>query len=76
MVDNSSSGIIVAGLFGIPVVNVGNRQRGRVKGLNVINIDYNKESIIKVIRDVLDSQFRKKLKNLEFLMAITIPQER
>ncbi len=32
MVGNSSSGIIEAGLFGLPVVDVGDRQKGRERG--------------------------------------------
>lgn len=35
MVGNSSSGVIEAGLFGLPVVNVGKRQDGRQRGANV-----------------------------------------
>ena len=35
MVGNSSSGVIEAGLFGVPVVNVGERQSGRQRGANV-----------------------------------------
>lgn len=35
MVGNSSSGIIEAGLFGLPVIDVGDRQKGRERGPNV-----------------------------------------
>ena len=35
MLGNSSSGIVEAGLFGLPVINVGGRQDGRVCGSNV-----------------------------------------
>lgn len=38
MLGNSSSGIIEAGLFGLPAINVGNRQGGRLRGTNVIDI--------------------------------------
>lgn len=38
MVGNSSSGIIEAGLFGLPVVNVGDRQKGRERGGNVMDV--------------------------------------
>lgn len=37
LVGNSSSGIIEAATFGIPVVNVGSRQKGRVRSGNVID---------------------------------------
>lgn len=35
MVGNSSSGVVEAGLFGLPVINVGGRQEGRQRGANV-----------------------------------------
>ena len=37
MVGNSSSGIIEAGSFSLPVINIGNRQKGRIAGNNVIH---------------------------------------
>ena len=50
MVGNSSSGIIESASFNIPVLNIGNRQRGRVHASNVVNVNYNKELIIKKIK--------------------------
>lgn len=38
MVGNSSSGLIEAPSFELPVVNIGDRQRGRVRGKNVIDV--------------------------------------
>lgn len=37
MVGNSSSGIIEAASFNLPVINIGNRQQGRAQSGNVIN---------------------------------------
>ncbi len=37
MVGNSSSGIIEAASFKLPVVNIGNRQSGRLRGKNVMD---------------------------------------
>ena len=37
MVGNSSSGIVEAASFKLPVVNIGIRQDGKVKPINVIN---------------------------------------
>jgi UDP-hydrolysing UDP-N-acetyl-D-glucosamine 2-epimerase len=45
MVGNSSSGIIEAASFGLPVVNIGSRQRGRVHGQNVLNVGYERKEI-------------------------------
>jgi GDP/UDP-N,N'-diacetylbacillosamine 2-epimerase (hydrolysing) len=38
MVGNSSSGIIEAPFFGLPVVNIGSRQAGRLRAENVIDV--------------------------------------
>lgn len=38
MIGNSSSGIIEAASFALPVVNIGNRQAGRTRGHNVIDV--------------------------------------
>jgi UDP-hydrolysing UDP-N-acetyl-D-glucosamine 2-epimerase len=45
MVGNSSSGIIEAGLFGLPTVNVGDRQKGRERGGNVIDVPNDAEAV-------------------------------
>jgi len=45
MVGNSSAGIREGAFIGTPVVNIGTRQKGREKGENVIDVDYNKFQI-------------------------------
>ena len=65
MVGNSSSGIIESASFGIPVVNIGNRQRGRVHSFNVVNVDYNQNEIVNAIKKVMYPDFNKKLKGME-----------
>lgn len=65
MVGNSSSGIIEAASFELPVVNIGSRQRGRVRGMNVVDVDYKRSSIIQGIHRALDSQFRKRLRGMD-----------
>ncbi|MEK7554902.1 MAG: UDP-N-acetylglucosamine 2-epimerase, partial [Patescibacteria group bacterium] len=49
IVGNSSAGIKESSYFGIPVVNVGTRQANRMRGENVLDVGYNKESIKKAI---------------------------
>jgi GDP/UDP-N,N'-diacetylbacillosamine 2-epimerase (hydrolysing) len=55
VVGNSSSGIIEIPYLGIPVVNIGERQNGRVKHNSIINCKTNskeiKNSIIKAIKN-------------------------
>ncbi|KUO39230.1 MAG: UDP-N-acetyl glucosamine 2-epimerase [Hadesarchaea archaeon DG-33] len=63
MVGNSSSGIIEAPSFHLPVVNIGTRQKGRERSTNVIDVRYNKREIAKVIKKALyDKRFRAKVK--------------
>lgn len=45
MVGNSSSGIIEAGLFGLPVIDVGDRQTGRQHGANVTRVPNDSRSV-------------------------------
>ncbi len=63
LVGNSSSGLIEAPTFGLPVVNIGNRQNGRVQGENVINVGCVREEIQDAIQKALDPSFKEKLKN-------------
>ncbi len=64
MVGNSSSGIIEAASFELPVVNVGSRQRGRVRGANIIDVDYEQTSILEGLGKALDPQFRARLRGI------------
>jgi UDP-hydrolysing UDP-N-acetyl-D-glucosamine 2-epimerase len=64
MVGNSSSGIIEAASFKLPVVNVGNRQAGREHGRNVIDVGYGREEILQGMRTVLSAGFRTSLADL------------
>jgi len=63
IVGNSSSGIIEAPSFHLPAVNIGRRQEGRERTINVIDVDYNKEQIKKAIKKaIFDKKFREKVK--------------
>ncbi|MGC9602337.1 MAG: UDP-N-acetylglucosamine 2-epimerase [Minisyncoccia bacterium] len=57
MVGNSSSGMAEAGYFKTPVVDIGNRQKGREHGGNVMHVPYSKNEIIKAIRRALSAEF-------------------
>ncbi len=48
-VGNSSSGIKETPVFGCPTVNIGTRQEGRLRGQNVIDVDYNSQQIVEVV---------------------------
>ena len=62
VIGNSSSGLIEVPSFKIPTINIGDRQRGRVYGLSVINCKPTKKEIIESINLGLSESFRKKLK--------------
>ncbi|MGH7650555.1 MAG: UDP-N-acetylglucosamine 2-epimerase [Gemmatimonadaceae bacterium] len=46
LIGNSSVGVRECSYLGVPVVNIGTRQNGRDRGANVIDVDYDRESII------------------------------
>ena len=50
LIGNSSVGIRESAFLGIPVVNIGTRQHGRVRGKNVIDCDYDKNQITHAIK--------------------------
>ena len=58
MIGNSSSGLIEAPSFGLPVVNVGSRQRGRLRGANVIDVEPSREDILRGIEAAQVPAFR------------------
>ena len=61
LIGNSSSALIEAPSFGLPVVNIGTRQRGRERADNVIDTEYNREKIRDCIyKAIHDDKFRKK----------------
>jgi UDP-hydrolysing UDP-N-acetyl-D-glucosamine 2-epimerase len=58
-VGNSSSGIKETPAFGCPTVDIGTRQQGRLRGENVISVDYKKLDITNAIKRCLfDDNFR------------------
>jgi UDP-hydrolysing UDP-N-acetyl-D-glucosamine 2-epimerase len=58
-VGNSSAGIKETPAFGCPVVNIGSRQQGRLRGSNVIDVSYDAVAIREaILRCVNDSEFR------------------
>ena len=64
MVGNSSSGIIEAASFHLPVVNIGNRQNGRLKPENIIDVGNSAAEIVAGIRRAVDPSFRESLAGL------------
>ena len=64
LVGNSSSGMIEASYFDIPVVNIGIRQKDRERGKNVLDVqDYTVNSIYHAIVKALKAKKRSKFVN-------------
>lgn len=58
VIGNSSSGIIEAPSFKIPTINIGNRQKGRVKAKTIIDSGYSVDEIAKAFEQATDRAFR------------------
>ncbi len=64
MVGNSSSGIMEAASFALPVVNVGIRQQGRERARNIIDAPAETSAILAAIRHALSPEFRNSLRGM------------
>ncbi|MFH1033297.1 MAG: UDP-N-acetylglucosamine 2-epimerase [Pseudomonadota bacterium] len=64
MVGNSSSGIIEAPSFKLPVVNIGSRQDGRQRAANVIDVACRRDDIARAIARACSPAFRQGIKDL------------
>lgn len=62
IVGNSSSGLLEAPTFKIPAVNIGRRQAMRFRGINVIDVDFDKNAIVEAISKATSAQFRSYLR--------------
>ena len=61
IVGNSSSGVHEAPFYGIPTINIGNRQKNRAKTRSIINSDFDTKNIIKKINKYYGHKFKKDL---------------
>ncbi len=58
VIGNSSSGIIEAPSFGVPTIDVGQRQAGRTRGPSVLHTKSDTDAITSAIRTALSAEFR------------------
>ena len=56
-VGNSSSGIIEVPSFGIPTLNIGDRQKGRIAAKSVVNCGTEKDEILAGLRKILSPNY-------------------
>lgn len=64
MVGNSSSGIMEAASFALPVVNVGIRQQGRERARNILDVPADRDAILSGLARALDPEFRNGLRGM------------
>ena len=65
LIGNSSSGIHETPSMRIPAINIGNRQQGRERAENVIDVSHQKDAIMIAIHKALnDTAFLQKVKNI------------
>ena len=65
IIGNSSSGLLEAPTFKIGTINIGDRQKGRIKAKSVIDCSPNKKSIKDAIKKVYSTEFQNLLKNVK-----------
>lgn len=63
VIGNSSSGIIEAPSFGKPIINIGDRQKGRICADSVINCGYTQQEIQQAMETALTKEFENKARN-------------
>lgn len=64
-VGNSSSGIIEVPSFGIPTLNIGDRQKGRLASKSVVNCGTSKDEVIAGLKLCLSKEMQKAAKTYE-----------
>jgi len=62
---NSSSGVIETPTFKVPTVNMGEREKGRIIADNVIDCEFDTESIRSALQTALSGQFKDSLKDMK-----------
>ncbi|MGR3301651.1 MAG: UDP-N-acetylglucosamine 2-epimerase [Candidatus Scalindua sp.] len=66
MAGNSSSGLIEAPSFELPVVNIGDRQKGRIRAANVIDVPTCDKNILEAAMDkAVSKEFRDSIQGLK-----------
>lgn len=65
MIGNSSSGLIEAPSLNLPVVNIGNRQKDRIRASNVIDVDNSVDAIKEGIKRGISDTFAEKIKKIK-----------
>ena len=65
VIGNSSSGLAEAPTFRIGTINIGDRQKGRIRAKSIIDCDPNKSSISNAIKKLYSQKFQKTLQDVK-----------
>lgn len=66
VIGNSSSGLIEVPYFKIPTINIGDRQKGRIRHDSVIDCHYSIQDITRAIETAINPSFLKKITNMNY----------
>ena len=64
VVGNSSSGLLEVPSFGIPTLNIGDRQKGRISCESVFNCNTDKHSILTGLDEIFSEKFRQRARDV------------
>lgn len=64
VVGNSSSGIIEVPSFGIPTLNIGDRQKGRIAADSILHCSTTEQAITEGLRQILSPSFIERVKHI------------
>jgi len=65
IIGNSSSGLLEAPTLKVPTINIGDRQKGRLKAKSVVDCDIQQDKIINKLNKFLKGKKNNKLKNFK-----------
>jgi len=61
MIGNSSSALIEAPAYQLPVIDIGSRQKGRLRAKNTINVPADSQNLVEVFHNLLQPEWRQRL---------------
>ena len=73
VIGNSSSGLIEAPMMKIPVINIGNRQKGREAFGKVVNVGYERIKIVESMTEILGESTNSEVEVLESIRMLESP---
>lgn len=65
VVGNSSSGLLEAPSFKIGTINIGDRQRGRIKAASIIDCDPSQKEILQAFERLYSAEFQRNLQSIQ-----------